>query len=110
MQKSYAKYSKKIEKFREEIYFYCDYNIGSDVLLPAFVNLWPENKEEKRTIAKRDLVVITSNILKELVNQRVLRVVYKENPSVYAFYRVRKHDFLLNHTSFIDKQKSLKFK
>jgi hypothetical protein len=110
MLKNYAKYSKKIDKFREEIYFYCDYNVGSDVLFPAFVNLWPENNDKKKAMTKRDLVLITSNILHELVDRDVLKTMHKEDSTVYSCYNVLPHEFLLDHASFIEKQKMLKFK
>jgi hypothetical protein len=110
MHKGYSKYTKKIGIFKEEIYFYCDYNIGSEIMIPAFINLWPEGKKEIKGIPKRDLVVITSNILHDLVDKQVLEVIHKKDPCAYAFYRVLPHEFLLDHNNFIDKQKMLKFK
>jgi hypothetical protein len=107
---------RKIKKFREEIYFYCDHNINSKNLFPLFVNLWPENGEKVPDLQKRDLVNLTSEIIGELIDKNILRVINKngtphtENQSVYAFYKVLPHDYLLNHNKFVDKGRELMFK
>jgi hypothetical protein len=109
MRKDYAEYSKKIEKFKEEIYFYCDYNINSEVLFPAFVNLWPENSGQERSLCGKDLAIITSSILQELVAKEVLTVIPKnadfQNP--YALYKIEKHENLMKYNPLIEKKMEL---
>lgn len=102
----YSKYSKKIEKFKEEIYFYCDYNINSEVLFPAFVNLWPENIGQNRSLSGKDLAIIASDILRRLVDKGVLIVIPKgegfHNP--YTLYKVQEHDSLMEYNRFFQKK------
>lgn len=109
MREKYTVYSKKIEKFKEEIYFYCDYNQELEVLFPAFVNLWPENTGEKRCLSGKDLAIITSDILQELVNRRILVVIAKkeefQNP--YTLYKIDKHENLMKYNSLIERKMEL---
>jgi hypothetical protein len=114
MQKYYLNFSKEIEKFKEEIYFYCDCNIDSEIetLFPAFMNLWPEPaiNSKKKQISKKNLAILTSNILDELINKEILKIVNKNAPSVYAFYKIFPHDYLIDYRTFVDKKRALKFR
>ncbi|MGY4884519.1 MAG: hypothetical protein ACP5NZ_02985 [Nanobdellota archaeon] len=102
----YSKYSKTIEKFKKEIYFYCDYNINSEVLFPAFVNLWPENVGQNRCLSGKDLAIVTSDILQELVDKGVLIVISKDERShnPYALYKIQEHKNLMKYNPFIEKK------
>jgi hypothetical protein len=109
MRKGYAEYSKKIEKFKEEIYFYCDYNVSSNVLFPAFVNLWPENSGQNVSLSKKDLAIITSKILWELVNKGILIEMPKDDKShnPYGLYKILPHENMMKYNPFIEKKMEL---
>jgi hypothetical protein len=113
MRKDYSEYSKKIEKFKEAIYFYCDYNIGSNVLFPAFVNLWPENSGQNVSLSKKDLAIITSSILygleKREDNDGFLFEIPKDEEShnPYALYKILPHENLMKYNPFIEKKMEL---
>jgi len=116
MQKNYYNYSKEINKFKEEIYFFCDVHIGYYILFPAFMNLWPEvkNNSKKKEITKKDLAIISSKILNELIEKNIIEICDKKRPkdasNVYAFYRILQHNPLIDSRSFVDKKRDLKFK
>jgi hypothetical protein len=98
----------KIEKFKEEIYFYCDCNaVCSESLFPVFRDLWPESEEI--SISRKDLTTLTSHILNDLIDKGVLEINRSRNNSIYAFYKILPHEPLINYSSFIDKKRELKF-
>jgi hypothetical protein len=111
MQNYYSEFSEEIKKFKEEIYFYCDYNLDCKVLFPLFVSLWPEKDGglEEKDISRKDLAVLTSHILNDLTERGVLEIVDKNALNGYAFYKILPHKDLVDHISFIDKKRGLKF-
>jgi len=110
-------------KFSMNVYTFCDESVGRRVLFPAFMNLWPSEECETieirssynsraykifdRTISSRDLAVITSVVLRELIEDRIITEVDLPQPikkvdllvtyinipnySVYPCYEVLKH-------------------
>ena len=109
MLEKYAKYSEKIKKFKEEIYFYCDCNNESEALFPAFVNLWPENTGEKRCLSGKDLAILTSSILNGLVEKGVLELMpnYEESHSPYPLYKIKAHENLMKYDAVTEKKMEL---
>jgi hypothetical protein len=123
MQKKYPisyremkRFQSEIEKFREEIYFYCDLNRNEEHSVssfPFFRGLWPEpnSKSMKKEISRRDLTVLTSSILDELIEKGVLGIVHSNTDNGYAFYRILDYDNdLIDHRNFIDSKRALKFR
>jgi len=84
----------KEKQFKESIYEYCYDNIGKEVLFTAFTHKWPlltkeEEEAGKRPIAPKDLAVITSRIVNDLVKQKIIiEVVPKEFENVYKMYKI----------------------
>jgi hypothetical protein len=106
MQKEYEDHSKEIKKFKEEISFYCDNcNVNSEILFPVFMELWPESNNTK--FSRKELSVITSNILNELIKEGILCINEKKSDSLYAFYKVLPHYSLIKNSSFVDKKRAL---
>jgi hypothetical protein len=66
MQKNYS-------TFEKNIHTYCDNNELENVLFPAFVNLW----DEDFPIEKKDLVIVTSNIINNLLKKGILQRVFQ---------------------------------
>lgn len=101
--------------FVREIYSYCDRNVGEEVLFPAFVNLWHENGEDTH-ITKKDLSVLTSNIISHLLNknkkkkrQKILSAIHSiTNPQdAYGFYKILPHEDLMRSNYLIEKKMKL---
>ena len=81
--------------FENKILNYCDEHIGEKVLFPLFVNFW---LEENCHLDKKNLVIITSDILKSLVEKNVLEEISveesvrnKEFENGYTLYEILKH-------------------
>jgi len=109
MQKEYRGNPKEINNFKEEIFFYCDScEVNSEILFPAFVELWPESNKTK--FSKKELSILTSDILNELIDKGVLCINGKKSDNLYAFYTVLPHRALVNYRGFIDKKKAMKFR
>jgi len=119
--------------FEKNIHTYCDNNIGEDVLFPAFVILW----DESNYISKKDLVVITSKIISDLLERRILIRVFqkegaKERPKElswryntdeygnyfdippkngfengYGLYRIQPHEDLIEYSDIIKRKMKL---
>lgn len=84
-------------KFSRMIYVFCDRNAGRKVLFPEFMNFWPteevgsvdigpaynhqEHKIFDRTINNRDLATVTSVVLRELIDDGILREVDLPQPT-----------------------------
>ena len=81
----FSDYKKQFEK---KIYSYCDENVGEKFLFPIFVNFWPE---ENCLIRKKNLAMITSEIIENLINKNVLKEIPVEFGNGYGFYEVLKH-------------------
>jgi hypothetical protein len=92
-----------------EIYKYCDKNIGSKALSSVFTNLYTENGEGNH-LDKRDLVKLTENITKDLIKKGVLIEVNKpeEFECPYGFYEIKPHEDLIKKNGYI--KKKLKYK
>jgi hypothetical protein len=102
MQKGYDDSSRQIKKFRDEIYSYCDNcEINSEVLFPAFMELLPDGI----SISRKDLAVITSDILNELIDKRVLGINGRKSNNPYAFYKVLPHEPLMDYLGFVNKKR-----
>ncbi len=79
------------EQFKEEIYKYCDNNIGKSCLFPGFAFLWPLRKEK---IIPKNLAILTSKIINDLIEKKVLIEVPKKEGNVYGMYKVLPHEKL----------------
>ncbi len=89
---------KKEKQFKENIYEYCYDNIGKEVFFTAFTHKWPlltkEEEAGKRPIAPKDLAVITSRIVNDLVKQKIIIEVPKKFENVYEMYKILPHEKL----------------
>jgi len=96
---------KEYINFIKNIYSYCDNNIEEEMLFPAFLNLWREN-EESSYITKKDLAVLTSNIISHLLNKNVLSVIHSDTSSedAYGFYKILSHENLVRNNSIVNKK------
>ena len=73
-------------KFIENIYNYCDKHVGKSVLVPVFMNLWPNINFN---ITKKELAVLTSEILYSLIEKKVIKDVFeKKFENFYAMYEI----------------------
>ena len=91
----------KEKQFKENIYKYCYGNIGKEVLFTGFSYLWPFLKKEeeevrKRPIAPKDLAVITSKIINDLIKQKIIIEVPKKFENVCGMYKILPHEKLKN--------------
>jgi len=91
----------KEKQFKEDIYRYCYANIGKEFLFTGFSHLWPlltkeEEDARKRPIVPKDLVVITSRIVNDLVKQEIIIEIPKKFENVYGMYKVLSHEKLKN--------------
>ena len=83
--------------YREEIYEYCEKNIGKGVLFPNFTILWPiqkKNYDKRDDITPKNLAILTSEILQELSKEGILREVEKPEGLEfipYGFYKILPH-------------------
>lgn len=75
----------QIEKFRKEIYRYCQENVGKEILFTGFEYLWPWKNSD---IKPRNLARLTSQILNDLIKDKIIIEVPKEAESVYAMYKI----------------------
>lgn len=82
------------EQFRKCICKYCDNNIGEKLLFPAFTNLYSQLKHE---IAPKNLGVLTSEIVNDLIKRKVLIEVPKEFENLYGMYRILPHKRLIKN-------------
>jgi len=85
----FSDYKKQFEK---KGYSYCDENVGDKSLFPFFMDFWPH---EDYLIRKRNLAVITSKIVENLINKKVLKEIPVEFGNGYGFYEVLKHRRLI---------------
>ena len=85
------------EQFKENIYKYCDNNIRIKVLLTGFMYLSPELEKE---IAPKNLAVLTSKIVNDLIKKRTVREVFNPNSDVpYGMYEILPHKKLLDKSN-----------
>jgi len=91
--------------FVKEIYTYCDNHSEEKVLFPAFVNLWDDNEH----INKKDLVVITSNILFGLLNKNIIIETAQKSGAEngYGLYKILPHENLVIHDDISEKRMKL---
>ena len=82
------------KEFRENIYRYCDNNIGKEILFKGFEWLWPQNHD----ISPKNLATLTSKIVNNLVRDRTLEEIPKPlNSDVpYGMYKILPHKKLIN--------------
>ena len=85
------------EIYREEIYEYCEKNIGEKGLFTRFQVLWQtqkKNSDERYEVVPKDLAILTSNIHQGLLKEGILREVEKPEGldfSPYGFYEILPH-------------------
>ena len=86
------------ELFRKSVYWYCKTNTGRVVQFTIFAYLWPINERVEvvpetciRGISPQDLVLETSRLVRELIDNEVL--VEVEPPDKRGPY-----SFLVNHS------------
>lgn len=96
---------KNYTNFKRDIDFYCDTHLGEEVLFTAFVDLWNGNGY----ISKKDLVVITSKNILELLKEDVLTEVEQTNgfQSGYGLYKILPHENLIKHDFITDRKMKL---
>lgn len=96
------KYPEDYEKIKDEIYSRCYINFGRDALFPFFVN----SVEGKSIVMKRDLVILVSSVLDDLICKGILEISRdcSSEGSVYAFYRVKSKEGLPVNNGFLDKK------
>lgn len=92
----------KNSHFVNEIYKYCDENVGEKVLFSVFTNLYNEEK----FIIKRDLVGITEKIINNLIKEEILIEIVKPKglESFYGYYEVKPHEDLMKKNGYIKKK------
>ncbi len=101
MEDNYVNFFLNYKKIQKEIYDFCDMNKGKVALFPAFVNCVERDVE----ISRRDLSFLVSNILDDLIDKNVLEISRECNSdTVYAFYKILKHEDLVKHNAFIEKK------
>lgn len=110
LRKKYHNYYYK--KIRKEIYDYCDMNQPTKpkekvlILFPAFVDY--AGGFRNGHISKRDLVFLVSKVLDNLIDKNVLEISReKEKDNGYAFYKILRHENLVEHNSLIEKKMKL---
>ena len=81
------------ERFKENIYKYCDNNIEEKVLFSVFTYLSPELGKE---IAPKNLAVLTSKIVNDLIAQKIIIEIPKKSDNPYGFYEILPHENLLS--------------
>ncbi len=91
--------------FVNEIYKYCDENIGEKGLFSLFTNLWYEEK----FIIKKDLIGITEKIVNNLIKDNILIEIRKpeELESPYGYYEIKPHSDLIKNNGYIKKKMKL---
>ena len=78
----------QIERFRKEIYRYCQDNISEEILFTGFAYLWPRQNSD---ISPKNLAKLTSQILNNLIKEKIIVGVPKEIESVYGMYKILPH-------------------
>lgn len=88
--------------FINEIYKYCDENVGVKTLFSIFTNLYYENGEETH-IDKKDLVNLTEKITNDLIKNNVLIEIMKPEglESPYGYYEIQPHKDLAKIKGYI---------
>ncbi|MEK6833586.1 MAG: hypothetical protein AABY32_06085 [Nanoarchaeota archaeon] len=88
--------------FVNEIYKYCDKNIGEKALFSVFTNLWPEEK----FIIKKDLMGLTEKIINNLLKKGILIEIEKSErlESPYGYYEIKPHDDLVKNNGYMKKK------
>jgi hypothetical protein len=79
----------QIEKFRKNIYEYCQENVGEEILFTGFEYLWPRQNSD---MSPRDLAKLTSQILSGLIKEKIIIEVPKKVESVYGMYKILPHE------------------
>lgn len=78
----------KVEKFRKEIYRYCQNNVGEEILFTGFEYMWPQKNSD---ISPKNLAMLTSRILNDLIKEKIIIEVPKKVESVYGMYKILPH-------------------
>ena len=79
----------QVEQFRKKIYRYCQDNIGEEILFTGFEYMWPWQNSD---ISPKNLAMLTSRILNDLIKEKIIIEVPKEVESVYGMYKVLPHE------------------
>jgi hypothetical protein len=86
-------YSQGYESFRKKAYKHCRENVGERILFKGFAHLYLER--DAREISPKDLALLTSRLIGELIQKRILVEVKngdKREDSVYGMFEVMIHD------------------
>lgn len=113
--------------FEKNIHTYCDNSIGEDILFPAFVNLWDEDDH----MAKKDLVVLASKIIADLLEKKILIRIFQRDyiddevfrddefgeyveippkngfENGYGLYKIQPHEDLIKYSNVIKRKMKL---
>jgi len=87
------------EELRNNIYEYCDNNVGKKVLFPGFRHLYISSKNDSsQDIIPQEITNLTSKILNELTERKILKEVKipKGFSTPYAMYKISRHKKLKN--------------
>ncbi len=89
---------KRKEKFAQDIYGYCDKNVGCEVLSIVFANFYPDTGKRNKTSLARH----TSKIVNELVWEGILTEVKKDShlDTPHGLYKILEHERLIDEPGF----------
>jgi len=83
--KSFIFIQEKYNLFKNKISDYCKNNVGEKVLFPLFVNLSPKLEMK---ITPKNLTILTSKIINELIQEKRLKEIPKKFENVYGMYKI----------------------
>lgn len=94
--------------FVNEIYKYCDENVGGKALFSVFTNLYNENGEATH-IDKKDLVKLTEKTTNNLIKRKILIEIMKPEglDSPYGFYEIMPHENLAKINGYMKSKMKL---
>jgi len=90
------------EIYKKNIYLYCDDNVKEEILFANLTNLWPvsplDNTDRSYDISPKNLAILTSEIIGNLMGKGVLREVRyskKHEGIFYPCFRIMRHKRLV---------------
>lgn len=84
------------KEFQNNIYKYCDENVGKKILFPAFRHLYPIFRDDSSFLAPKEITTLTNEILNELNAKEILKEVNTPDGFVtgYPMYEILEHNKL----------------
>lgn len=98
----------KNSHFVNEIYKYCDENVGSKTLSSVFTNFYNENGEGTH-LDKKDLVKLTEKITNDLIKEGILKEleIPEEFECPYGYYEIMPHKNLAKINGYMKSKMKL---